>query len=904
MLRALAAAIPLLAVLAASRPMPAQPAPPAPVPQLVLPGSHNASVTGLAAFSGNANWAASGSLDGTIVIWDVTSALPLRRITSDGASVSLLMLHPQGRAVVTEHVDGTVRFWDPSTGSLLAQPRALVRHTPLAYSPDGNTLYTSDGLLHAFRGVPSGSPAPAWTASPHSGGSYPRIVRALPDGERLLSMPSSGGEIAILSAKSGETMAVIRVAAKLITDIAVDSAGRSLAAATPDGVFLWDLSDTGSPRLALSPGKVVSEVLFNHDGNRLVARGPEEVLVYDALAGTLLRTIAVGFGQPNSMAVAGRSSLVTGSHTGTISVWDLDTGDLLRRSSNRLATVQSAHFGPDRRLAVAGVAGVAQPDDSFSGSIGKVWDFSLETASSLVYEGHVLSVVNNQFAGNGKYLFTSSFDGTRVWDSATLAPLASIRHQAARTAVSDDARYLVWQTMESQNAKDVTVLKIWSPAEGKERVAVRLPAESSPQLVAFHPGGELIATVSEPPLLVGEQPLWVNLIDPGKPSVQDRFQVPIERSTAATSLRFDADGGELVIGLADGRIVLCDYTHHRVRTILTGHSRRITTITGIPGGKGWASAADDGFVMVWEPGQQRPAQILRPASGYATMLQFDSRDELLLMGCWDGTVELWDWRQGRLLVSLALLDALRWVAATPEGLFDGSDGAWETLRWRFGSDTFQTAPVEQFFNEFFYPGLVGAILAGQRPVPRTLVGDIDRHAPEVGMDVAAASGQAGYADVRIHLREGLPRGGVRDVRLFRNGILVHAWRGQIIRRAGGTAEMTYRVPLGAGENRLEAYAFNNANIKSLTVHGQARGPATASPRIAYLLAIGVNRYADSSRNLEYARADAEEFLEQVRIHQTELDQFDRIEEKLLTDTETTHENIRSALSELARKGPP
>ena len=120
----------------------------------------------------------------------------------------------------------------------------------------------------------------------------------------------------------------------------------------------------------------------------------------------------------------------------------------------------------------------------------------------------------------------------------------------------------------------------------------------------------------------------------------------------------------------------------------------------------------------------------------------------------------------------------------------------------------------------------------------------------------------------------------------------------------GTVELSYRVPLGAGDNRLEAYAFNSANIRSLTAHGLAHGPATASRRTAWLLAIGVNQYADSSRDLEYARADAEEFLHQVHAHLKGLDQFDGIEEKLLPDNDATHNNIQAALADIARKAGP
>ncbi len=117
-----------------------------------------------------------------------------------------------------------------------------------------------------------------------------------------------GGEIAILDAATGQTLQKIQVAAKTvtITDLSHSPVpGRSLAVVTPEGVSLWDLANTGSPRLNLVSDKPIQEALFSFDGSRLIVRASDEARVYDAVSGALQQTIAVGFGQPHSMAVAG-----------------------------------------------------------------------------------------------------------------------------------------------------------------------------------------------------------------------------------------------------------------------------------------------------------------------------------------------------------------------------------------------------------------------------------------------------------------------------------------------------------------------------------------------------------------------------------------------------------------------
>ena len=58
------------------------------------------------------------------------------------------------------------------------------------------------------------------------------------------------------------------------------------------------------------------------------------------------------------------------------------------------------------------------------------------------------------------------------------------------------------------------------------------------------------------------------------------------------------------------------------------------------------------------------------------------------------------------------------MVVTPQGLFDGTPVSWNQILWRYNQDTFNVAPIEWFFNEFYYPGLLGDVFAGKRPQRR------------------------------------------------------------------------------------------------------------------------------------------------------------------------------------------
>ncbi len=283
----------------------------------------------------------------------------------------------------------------------------------------------------------------------------------------------------------------------------------------------------------------------------------------------------------------------------------------------------------------------------------------------------------------------------------------------------------------------------------------------------------------------------------------------------------------------------------------------------------------------------------------------------------DRNESVWDARTGEKLATMVNLEVVRtitgtpdWLVVTPDGLFDGSPAAWQQIMWRFSQDTFDVGPVEIFFNEFYYPGLASEIFAGRRPkAPRDL-GQIDRRQPKVTLSrPPAGDWTTRQYTVRVEVAEApsdashRDGSGVRDVRLFRNGTLVKVWPGDVLSgRSTVTLEAT--LPIVAGENRLSAYAFNRENVKSADVSTTIIGGAALSRKgTAYLLALGVNQYANAQYNLRFAAADATAFAQEVKAQQEKLGRFDRVEVIELLDKEATKANLLLALRRLSTGAP-
>jgi WD40 repeat protein len=350
---------------------------------------------------------------------------------------------------------------------------------------------------------------------------------------------------------------------------------------------------------------------------------------------------------------------------------------------------------------------------------------------------------------------------------------------------------------------------------------------------------------------------------------------------------------------------------------LDGHTSLVTSVAFSPDNRLLASGSVDANVKLWDTATGRELLTLSGHTQIINALAFSPDGKFIVSGSEDGSTKLWAAQSGELLATLMSLNkGADWLVITPDGLFDGTPAAWGQILWRFSQNIFDVAPVEIFFNEFFYPGLLNDLYSGKRPKAAKDVSQKERRQPSVTL--ARSDGQATAnpstrtIKVRVDVSEpssnqasntvgnlsNLPTG-ARDVRLFRNGTLVKAWRGDVLQgRKQVSLEAT--LPIVAGENRLVAYAFNRDNVKSADAVLKVTGDAQLKRKgVAYILAFGVNRYANEQYNLKYAVADARSFADELRAQQMKLQSYERVEVIELTDNEATKANIMLALKRLS-----
>jgi uncharacterized caspase-like protein len=255
------------------------------------------------------------------------------------------------------------------------------------------------------------------------------------------------------------------------------------------------------------------------------------------------------------------------------------------------------------------------------------------------------------------------------------------------------------------------------------------------------------------------------------------------------------------------------------------------------------------------------------------------------------------------------------MVVTPQGLFDGTPVSWNQILWRYNQETFNVAPIEWFFNEFYYPGLLADIFAGKRPTVAQDVSKKDRRQPIVKLSLPGQAADSTIATRTVKVKIDVadapadkdnPQGtGAQDVRLFRNGSLVKVWHGDVL-KGQPNVSLEEEITVTAGPNRLVAYAFNRDNVKSKDAPLVFTGAETLKRKgTAYIIAVGVNEYANTQYNLKYAAADARSFGDEMRRRQTQVGNFEHVEVVQLLDQDATKANILAAIKRLAGDaGPP
>jgi hypothetical protein len=294
---------------------------------------------------------ASGSADGLLILWNLTSTSPLAQpLTGHRDVVTGLAFSPDGRLLASGSWDFEVRLWDIPTRRALEPP--LTGHLSLvsavAFSPDGRLLASaSDDKTARLWEVETRQPL----GPPLTGHHSPLVgVIFSPEDQTLVSTDEDRMNVIWDLETSQPLKPSLPIQGKPVTFSPDDR----LLAAGGEEITLWDMAHSRplSPTLAGYAG-AANALAFSPDGRILVSGGNDTSLIlwdvashrpiHQPLTGhtNWVRTVAFS---PDGQTLA------SGSEDGTVRLWDMTTRQPLGLPLFNGDLIWKVAFSPDGKL--------------------------------------------------------------------------------------------------------------------------------------------------------------------------------------------------------------------------------------------------------------------------------------------------------------------------------------------------------------------------------------------------------------------------------------------------------------------------------------------------------------------------------------------------------------------------
>jgi WD40 repeat protein/tRNA A-37 threonylcarbamoyl transferase component Bud32 len=560
---------------------------------------HDDAVLGVA-MTPDGRCAISSSADRTLILWDLEGGKPVRRFEGHFGPVLCVAVNPDGRAAISGSEDRCLILWNLETGEALRRFEGhLGAVLCVAVSSDGRTAISGSEdcslilwnletgeVIHHLKGHDR-----TVDALLHGEGHYDSVwdVAFGPDGRTALSVSEDQGSI-LWDLDAGKLLRRFEEPEVGLFSVDLGADGRSaLLGALYGQVVILDL-DSGQQILQLlgHSGQATSVVL-SPDGRAAFSGSADGSLrMWDLQSGAEIRCLDYS---PEVLATVdispdGQMGLA-GCWDGSLILWDHQSGVEVRRLIGHTETLfAGAYFGPDGRTVLSGSGDIFGPSDD---NTLRLWD--VETGKEIRrLEGHTMNLYDIALGSDGRFAVSASADGTvRCWDLASGAHqvLIDVAPQIARSvAISPDGRTVLIGLGKGQSHSPDYDLRLLDLETGQE-LRRFVGQDGQVTSIAFSPDGRLAISGGYAERLI----LW-NVADG---SEIRRFA---GHAGACTVVTFGPDGRVALSAGTDNTVILWDVDSGAIRRFL-GHSKVVVGAVFSPDGRAALSASDDGAIREW-----------------------------------------------------------------------------------------------------------------------------------------------------------------------------------------------------------------------------------------------------------------------------------------------------------------
>ncbi len=858
-------------------------------PELVLQRGH--SIEGIVnqiVFSPNGKQILTCGGGRIAVLWDTQTGQQIRSFFvptgSIVESINSVAFSPDGKQILTGHSDKIAILWNVQTGQ---QIRSFRGHTsyvgPVAFSPDGKQILTGSSdctaivwdtqtgeQLRSFRGHTKGIASVAFS----------------PDGRQILT--GSGDNTAVMwDTQTGLQLRSFRGHTKGIASVAFSSDGRQILTGSGDNTaVMWDTQTGRQLRSFKGAGKVA----FSPDGRQILTGSIDSsVILWDAQTGQKLRSFLeqnASFALvPVAFSPDGKQ-ILTGSYAATAILWDAQTGQKLRSFLGDANTLYSVAFSPDGKQILTG----------HFDKIAILWN--AQTGRQLhSFPGHAEYVAHVAFRPDGKQILTSSGRIAILWDAQSGQKLRSLEHRGHICSVefSPNGKQILtfWDDRDDRTAT------LWDPHTGELIRSFQGDTQSSNPFflgkhaprVTFSPDSKQIISVSDDHTAF----LW-------DAQTGQKLRSFPRHTRSVKTVAFSPNGKQLFSVSDDYTGFLWDaQTGQQLHSFPAGHTDGVYWVAFSPDGRQILTGSFDYTAILWDA---QTGQKLRSFLGHASVFRFVSFSpdgKQILTGNSDGTIRIWNVATGDELACLINAGGGKdWAVVTPEGLFDGTKGAREKVLFRVG-DGLTVVPLDRFFQDFYYPGLLAEIWRGVRPLPGKPLQT--NPAPLVKILLNDQPGTDRKEQVTVDVAVTDQGGGISGPWVQHNRATLRY--GPLVKTEGKTVHYRIPVSLVPGENRIDVRASTGDGIResdpaSLSIPFSGKLP---EPEL-YVIAIGINRHTKDSgvTDLDCCATDTKALAQLFKQRSGTL--YRQVHVTQLLDEQATKDGILKAIQDVASRAKP
>ena len=793
-------------------------------------------------FDPEEKWLLSASGDKTLKIWDVNTGVEVKTLRGHQGNVTAGLFHPTGKIVFSSSWDGSVKFYNALSGKEIISEQLLNgRLNDLALHPTGNILAAagSDGII------------------------------------RLLKT-SNAGLIAELKGHS-----------EAVTKICFSTNGKQLLSVSDDqSLKLWDIASGKSVQTYKKYNNRLSGCSFSTDGEFVISSSQDgKIVFWDKDSGKQIRDIHGGLAVTNVMGAKGVIYFASGNGAYARNSTD---GNLLVAYEGQSRRVNEISVAPGGNLAV-----VAQKNKSLS-----IVDLRNGQVRKQL-QAHTNSVEAAVFSPDGKYLVSSGKDGyARIWNvpDFTLRKEIQVSDQTVGSvAFRPDGKYF------ATGAHDFSV-KYWETYSGRQMRSFTGFTGLVTQ-VAVSDDGTKLAGVSWD----GTLKVW----DVASKTLDPILDINTEQDEL-WAVAFSPNSKKVAVGGSNHKIKEYDIATKKLLKTYDGHTDYVSVLQYAPDGSLLFSGSWDNSVIIWNVQTATPVKQLVGHNNYVRTLALGAEGKKLYSGGSDSRILVWDIAKGKNILSMVVFpEQNNRVVYNPQGFFDGTEqGIKAGLHYVKGA---QIIPMEALYEAYYQPDLWKTIMSGKTlDSPHIDINTKFKLPPTIVLkfeskeNIHFQNGQYISKQVRIKVTvEATDQGGgIDEIRLYHNGKLFESsQRGfKPLPIMGEVKSKTFDVILSSGKNTLTATALNLDRTEAFPAELMVYHKGMEAKADLYVFSVGIDNYKNGMMNLNYAKADADYFTEQLQKGSSKI--FKNVYVTTLSDADFVKDKFIETFDELATKVQP